>query len=43
LTKSTDTPGGYGYKRYGYGYGYGQRKVDKRRDEILMIPQAADG
>ncbi len=45
LTKSTDSPGGYGYKRYGYGYGYGygQRKVDKRREEILMIPQGADG
>ena len=44
LTKSTDSPGGYGYKRYGYGYGYGygQRKVDKKREEILMIPQAAD-
>ena len=43
LTKSTNSPGGYGYKRYGYGYGYGYRKVDKRREEILMIPQAADG
>jgi capsular exopolysaccharide synthesis family protein len=42
LTKSTDSPGGYGYKSYGYGYGYGQRKVDKKREEILMIPQAAD-
>jgi polysaccharide biosynthesis transport protein len=41
LTKSTDSTGGYGYKRYGYGYGYG--KVDKRREEILMIPQGADG
>lgn len=43
LTKSTDSPGGYGYSRYGYGYGYGYRKVDKRREEILMIPQGADG
>jgi succinoglycan biosynthesis transport protein ExoP len=43
LTKSTDSPGGYGYKRYGYGYGYGHRKVDKAREEILMIPQGADG
>jgi capsular exopolysaccharide synthesis family protein len=45
LTKSTDSLGGYGYKRYGYGYGYGygHRKVDKRREEILMIPQGADG
>jgi capsular exopolysaccharide synthesis family protein len=40
LTKSTDSVGGYGYKRYGYGYGYG--KVDKRREEILLIPQGAD-
>ena len=45
LTKSTDSLGGYGYKRYGYGYGYGygHQKVDKRREEILMIPQGADG
>ena len=39
LTKSADAIGGYGYHRYGYGYG----RVDKkRREEILMIPQAAD-
>jgi capsular exopolysaccharide synthesis family protein len=40
LTKSTDSGAGYGYKRYGYGYGYG--KIDKKRTEILMIPQDAD-
>ena len=40
LTKSTESVGGYGYRRYGYGYGYG--KLDKKRDEILMIPQSAD-
>jgi len=40
LTKSTDSGAGYGYKRYGYGYGYG--KLDKKRTEILMIPQDAD-
>jgi polysaccharide biosynthesis transport protein len=42
LTKSTDSLGGYGYKRYGYGYGYGYGKLDKKRNEILMIPQGAD-
>jgi Mrp family chromosome partitioning ATPase len=43
LTKSTDMLGGYGYKRYGYGYGYGYGKLDdKKRNEILMIPQGAD-
>jgi capsular exopolysaccharide synthesis family protein len=42
LTKSTDSLGGYGYKRYGYGYGYGYGKLDKKRTEILMIPQGAD-
>jgi capsular exopolysaccharide synthesis family protein len=41
LTKSTDSGGGYGYNRYGYGYGYG--KLDKKRTEILMIPQGGDG
>ena len=41
LTKSIDSGGGYGYKRYGYGYGYG--KLDKKRTEILMIPQGTDG
>ncbi len=40
LTKSADSGTGYGYKRYGYGYGYG--KLDKKRTEILMIPQDAD-
>ena len=40
LTKSIDSGGGYGSKRYGYGYGYG--KLDKKRTEILMIPQGAD-
>jgi Mrp family chromosome partitioning ATPase len=40
LTKSTDSGVGYGYKGYGYGYGYG--KLDKRRTEILMIPQGSD-
>ena len=40
LTKSVDSGGGYGYKRYGYGYAYG--KLDKKRTEILMIPQDAD-
>jgi Mrp family chromosome partitioning ATPase len=44
LTKATDAAGGYGYSRYGYGYGYGygRGKLDKRRGEILMIPQGAD-
>jgi capsular exopolysaccharide synthesis family protein len=42
LTKSIDTMGGYGYKRYGYGYGYGYGKLDKKRTEILMIPQDTD-
>ena len=43
LTKSIDSGGGYGYKRYGYGYGYGYGKLDnKKRTEILMIPQGAD-
>ena len=40
LTKSADSGTGYGYKRYGYGYGYG--KIDKKRTELLMIPQDAD-
>ena len=38
LTKAS-TEAGYGYGRYGYGYAYGQRAVDKKRTEILMIPQ----
>ena len=42
LTKSTDGGGGYGYNRYGYGYGYGYGKLDKKRTEILMIPQGGD-
>jgi polysaccharide biosynthesis transport protein len=41
LTKAS-SEAGYGYSRYGYGYGYGQRSVDKKRTEILMIPQGAD-
>jgi capsular exopolysaccharide synthesis family protein len=41
LTKSTEAGGGYG-RRYGYGYGYGYGKLDRKRDEILMIPQSAD-
>jgi hypothetical protein len=40
LTKAADVIAGYGYQ--GYGYGYGQRAVDKKRPEILMIPQGAD-
>jgi Mrp family chromosome partitioning ATPase len=41
LTKASDLGSGYG-KGYGYGYGYG--RLDKqRREEILMIPQGADG
>jgi len=40
LTKSIDSGGGYGSRRYGYGYGYG--KLDTKRTEILMIPQGAD-
>ncbi len=44
LTKSTDSPGGYGYRRYGYGYGYGygQARSTSGATEILMIPQGAD-
>jgi capsular exopolysaccharide synthesis family protein len=42
LTKAP-TEGGYGYSRYGYGYGYGQqRSVDRKRTEILMIPQGTE-
>jgi polysaccharide biosynthesis transport protein len=43
LTKSP-SDAGYGYSRYGYGYGYGygQRQVDKKRTEILMIPQGSE-
>jgi capsular exopolysaccharide synthesis family protein len=44
LTKSPDSGAGYGYKRYGYGYGYGYGKLDdKKRTEILMIPQGGEG
>ena len=36
----------HGYNRYGYGYGYayGRRlsHVDKKRTEILMIPQGSE-
>ncbi|HEX6073038.1 MAG TPA: polysaccharide biosynthesis tyrosine autokinase [Sphingomicrobium sp.] len=44
LTKASDRIGGYGYNRYGYGYGYGygRGKLDKKRTEILMIPQGSD-
>ena len=44
LTKAKDGLGGYGYNRYGYGYGYGygRGKIDKKRTEILMIPQGGD-
>jgi len=43
LSKAT-ADGGYGYNRYGYGYGYGygQGKVEKKRTEILMIPQVTE-
>jgi capsular exopolysaccharide synthesis family protein len=42
LTKAP-ADAGYGYGRYGYGYGYGQRQaVDKKRTEILMIPQGTE-
>jgi capsular exopolysaccharide synthesis family protein len=40
LTKASPEVG-YGYSRYGYGYG-GHAKVDKKRTEILMIPQGTD-
>ncbi len=44
LTKAVSRVGGYGYSRYGYGYGYGygHGRIDKKRTEILMIPQGAD-
>ena len=45
LTKAASS-GGYGYSRYGYGYGYAYGRqlshVDKKRTEILMIPQGTD-
>jgi Polysaccharide biosynthesis/export protein len=42
LTKAP-SDSGYGYGRYGYGYAYGQRKVvDRKRTEILMIPQGSE-
>ena len=42
LTKASANEG-YGYGRYGYGYAYGQRRVmDRKRTEILMIPQGND-
>jgi capsular exopolysaccharide synthesis family protein len=40
LTKANETAGGYGYGNYGYGYG--KEKIDRKRTEILMIPQGAD-
>ena len=36
LTKSAEDMGGYGYKSYGYG------ALDRKRTEILMIPQEAE-
>ncbi len=36
LTKSTEDMGGYGYKAYGYG------SLDRKRNEILMIPHEAE-
>ena len=42
LTKASSDEG-YGYGRYGYGYAYGQRRVmDRKRTEILMIPQGTE-
>ncbi|MEO8453658.1 MAG: polysaccharide biosynthesis tyrosine autokinase [Sphingomicrobium sp.] len=45
LTKASAS-GGYGYSRYGYGYGYAYGRqlsnVDKKRTEILMIPQGTE-
>ena len=41
LTKAP-ADAGYGYGRYGYGYAYGQRSLDKKRTEILMIPQGPE-
>jgi polysaccharide biosynthesis transport protein len=41
LTKAS-TEASYGYGRYGYGYAYGRRSVDKKRTEILMIPQGTE-
>ena len=41
LTKAS-TEAGYGYGRYGYGYAYGRHAVDKKRTEILMIPQGTE-
>jgi len=44
LTKSEDSPRGYGRTGYGYGYGYGYgAKGRLKKTEILMIPQADDG
>jgi capsular exopolysaccharide synthesis family protein len=46
VTKAIGHHGGYGYSRYGYGYGYGYgsggKGIDKKRNEILMIPQSSD-
>lgn len=41
LTKAT-AEAGYGYGRYGYGYAHGRKSVDKKRTEILMIPQGTE-
>jgi capsular exopolysaccharide synthesis family protein len=42
LTKASSV--GFDYNRYGYGYayGYGTAKLDRKRTEILMIPQGTD-
>jgi capsular exopolysaccharide synthesis family protein len=41
LTKAS-SEAGYGYGGYGYGYAYGRGAVDKKRTEILMIPQGTE-
>jgi capsular exopolysaccharide synthesis family protein len=42
LTKASAEEG-YGYGRYGYGYAYGQKRIiDRKRTEILMIPQGTE-
>jgi capsular exopolysaccharide synthesis family protein len=44
LTKSEDSPSGYGRAGYGYGYGYGYgAKGRLKKTEILMIPHADSG
>ena len=41
LTKAS-VEAGYGYGRYGYGHAYSRHAVDKKRTEILMIPQGTE-